>query len=72
VEWDFGEFASFLTSEGVHDNIVANVIANRVTSALFLELSDEDLKELAPTVGDRMALKKVLGRVIKVLKFGIP
>jgi len=50
----------FLTSEGVHDDIVSNVIANCVTSALFIELSDEDLKELAPTLGDRMALKKVL------------
>jgi len=30
-----------------------------MTSALFIELNDEDLKELAQALGDRMALKKV-------------
>jgi len=68
VEWDFDEFASFLTYEAVHENVVSNVIANLVTRVLFIELSEEDLKELAPAVGDRIALKKVLGSVIKITR----
>jgi len=46
------------------------VISNHVTSALFVELSDEvieDLKELAPAIGDRMALKKVRGKAAQVI-----
>ena len=67
VEWGFKEFARVLTSEGVHEDVVSNIIANRVTSSLFVELSDEDLKELVPAVGDRMTLRKVGGKVVKVI-----
>ena len=67
VEWGFEDFARFLTSEGVQDDVVSNVIANHVTSVLLVELCDEDLKELAPAVGDRMALRKVRGRVVMVI-----
>ena len=66
VEWDSDGFAAFLTSEGFHEDIISNVIENRISSALFIELSDDDLKELAPTIGDRMVLRKVLERAKKV------
>jgi len=39
---DVRKFASFLTSE-----CVSNVIANCMTSALFIKESDKDLKKLA-------------------------
>ena len=68
VEWDSDDFAAFLTSEGLHDDVVTKIIDNRVTSALFIELSEDDLKELAPVIGDRMALRKVLERAKKVIQ----
>ena len=43
-----------------------HVISNRVASALIVELNEDDLKELAPAVGDRIALRKFLERIKKV------
>ena len=67
LECDYEEFASFLSNEGLHDDVVHNVIDNRITSTLFIELRENDLKELAPATGDRLALRKVLEKVQKVI-----
>lgn len=66
VDWDADDLAEFLTEKGLHDEVISNVIDNRITSALFLELTEADLKELAPAIGDRLALRKVLEQAKKV------
>ena len=57
VEWDTNGFAAFYHAD------ISNVTENRISSTLFIE---DDLKELAPTIGDRMVLRKVLERAKKV------
>ena len=67
LEWDYEEFARFLSNESLHDDVVHNVTDNRITSTLFIELCENDLKELVPAIGDRLALRKVLEKVQKVI-----
>lgn len=67
AEFTCEEFATYLEDNGLHEDIVSNVTSNRVTSSIFLDLKEEDLKELAPAVGDRIALRKILDEARKVL-----
>jgi len=66
ADWDADDFASYLKERGLHKDVVTNIIDNRITSALFLSLNEDDLKELAPTIGDRIALRKILEQARKV------
>ena len=52
------DFGAYLKDNGLHEDVISNVIFNRVTSSLFLDLVEDDLRELAPAVGDRIALRK--------------
>jgi len=61
------DFAAYLKDSGLHEDVISNVISNRVTSSLFLNLMEDDLKELTPAVGDRIALRKILEQARKVL-----
>ena len=67
------DFAAYLEDNNLHEDVISNVISNRVTSSIFLDLTENDLKELAPAVGDRIALRKILDQTRKVLseKFNI-
>ena len=58
--------AEYLTAEGIHEDVVAKIIDNRISCALFLDLGEEDLKDLATMIGDRIALRNVLGKARKV------
>lgn len=60
------EFADYLRDNGLHEDVISNVASNRVTSSVFLDLGEADLKELAPAVGDRIALRKILDQARKV------
>lgn len=60
------DFAAYLQDNGVHEDVVANVNYNRVTSCIFLDLAEDDLKEIAPAVGDRIVLRKILQQARKV------
>ena len=55
------DFAAYLEDNNLHEDVISNVISNRVTSSIFLDLTENDLKELAPAVGDRIALRKNIG-----------
>ena len=59
--------AEYLSAEGVHEDVVAKIIDNTITCALFLDLEEEDLKDLATMIGDRIALRNVLAKARKVL-----
>lgn len=63
TELDSEEFATYLTDKGLHEDVVADVINNRIMSLLFLDLAESSLKELASAIGDRLALKKILAEV---------
>ena len=63
---DSDEFVEYLIEKGLHDDVIAKLMDNRITSAVFLDLTDEDLKELASAIGDRIALRKILEQARKV------
>jgi len=64
VQWGTEELGSYLLEIGVHEDVVGNIIGNRITGVLFLQLS-KDYFKLAPTIGDRIALRKVLEQAQK-------
>ena len=64
--WDYEEFADYLRKRGVHCDVIKSIIANRIDSGLFLNLTENDLKELAPVIGDRVCLRKILAEARKV------
>ena len=59
--------AEYLTSEGIHEDVVTKIVDNRITCSLFLDLRKEDLKVLATVIGDRIALRKILEKARKVI-----
>ena len=53
------ELASYLEQEGLDSDVIETLRSNKISGSSFLELSLEDLKELFPIVGDRIAVKKL-------------
>ena len=65
-EFDVKELSDYLINEGLHEDVVAAIYDNRITGAILVNLTESDLKELAPTIGDRVTLRKLIDRVCKV------
>ena len=53
-------FSSFLESSGVHEDVISTFVSNRISGSTFLKLSDDDLKELVPVIGDRVFVRELL------------
>ena len=64
--WDCEEFLDYLHEKGVHCDLIESIITNRLDSGLFINLSESDLKESAPVIGDRICLRKILEEARKV------
>ena len=58
-KYTVGELCDFLEIRGCAEDVVHAVRRNGVNGDVFLELTEEHLKELAPLLGDRIALKKI-------------
>ena len=54
------ELSDHLVEKGVHEDMSATFKSNRISGKVFLKLSDENLKELIPTVGDGVLVKELL------------
>ena len=67
--FDFEAFGDFLLEKGLHEDVVATIISNRICSETFLDLTEIDLKELAPTIGDRIRLRNILEETRKVRQY---
>lgn len=65
-DWDSEAFADYLRAKGLHEDVISAVVDNRINSVLFLSLTESDLKELAPAIGDRLCLRKILEEAKKV------
>lgn len=63
---DFEAFGEYLLEKGLHEDVVATIISNRICDETFLALTESDLKELAPTIGDRIRLRNILEETRKV------
>ncbi len=59
VELTIEELAERLEDEGLSDEVFENFRRNRVTGAAFLQLTEDDLRELVPLIGDRTGVRKL-------------
>ena len=63
---NYEDFAHFLETEGLHEDVISAFVNNRICRQTFLTLTEDDLKELVPVIGDRLRVR-VLQRERKVL-----
>ena len=56
------DLTHYLEAEGVHEDVVSTFVSNRICGRTFLALSNEDLKELVPILGDRVHTRELLQR----------
>lgn len=56
---DIDEMHDFLAKNSVSAEVLAFVRDNGVTGSVFLELTGDDLKEMAPRLADRVVLRKI-------------
>ena len=57
---------SYFAEKGLHEDVIPKVVDNRINSVIFFNLTEEDLKELAPAIGDRIGLRRILEQARKV------
>ena len=69
MSMDCTEFCVFLEDKGYHEDVIRNFSANRVSGATFVHLTDDDLKELLPVIGDRVGVRKLLEEVKMVCTY---
>ena len=54
------DVCDYLEEKGFHSDIVTSFHRNRMSGATFLELSEDDLKDLVPVIGDRVTVRSGL------------
>ena len=54
------EFADYLDEKGIGEEVVKSFKENEICGATFLELQNDELKELVPVVGIRVKVRKLL------------
>ena len=59
------QFCQLLSDLYYSTELLQNVRKNAVTGDVFLQLSDEQLKEIAPKLGDRVQLKKLQTELLR-------
>ena len=50
--------------EGFHEDVVSAFTANRICGQTFIEMTDEDIKELLPVIVERIQIRKLLKGVV--------
>lgn len=63
---DCVEFGEFLLEKGIQEDVVSIFVTNKVNGSVFLKLSEADLKELIPMIGDQVIVREILKEVCKV------
>lgn len=58
-KYTVGELCDFLENRGCAEDVVHAVRQNGVNGDVFLELTEEHFKELAPLISDLIALTKI-------------
>ena len=62
------ELWHYLEEKNIEKPIRDNIRQHKIDGSMFVSLSDEELKELAPLLGDRLCLKRLISEVI-IIKF---
>ena len=58
------QLCDYLREEDVDEAILINIKKHKIDGSLFVQLSDEYLREIAPLLGDRLQLKNIITRVL--------
>ena len=53
------EMAQFLANHGVSETVKDNIVSNKVSGSVFMKLTEDDIRELAPTIGQRVILRDI-------------
>ena len=61
------DLVNFLETENVHEDVVSAFIKNRICGQVFLNLSNDELKELIPVIGDRVCVRGIIEKICKVI-----
>lgn len=54
------EMKEFLLRKGICEEVACDFERNRVSGQAFMELREEDLKELVPMIGVRTEIRRIL------------
>ena len=66
AKYDCQELSHYLLSNGMRQEIGEVFQANMINGDAFFSLSEEDLKELLPVIGDRALVRKLLKKLREV------
>ena len=64
VDLTVDEFEEYLATKGFSEDVVRNFGRNRVTGAAFLLLTEDDLRELVPLIGERTSIRELLNHQV--------
>lgn len=53
------DLCCLLEEAGVHEDVTRSFTKNRINGMGFLSLTEDDLKELVPVIGDRISVRKL-------------
>ena len=65
-KYDFQQLLYYLLSRGIREEVTEIFQANLINGEAFLYLSEEDLKELLPIIGDRILIRNLLKKLHEV------
>ncbi len=57
---DVDTVVELLAGKGVSSEVVENFRINKISGQALLRLSEEDLKELAPLIGERIEVRTII------------
>lgn len=66
-QYTVSELKEYLLEKGISEDAVENFEKNEVCGGAFIELTEDDLKELVPLVGVRAAVRAILKEHQKVI-----
>ncbi len=62
------ELADFMLDNGISESVIDNFVTNEVTGECCIQLTEMEMKELAPKIGDRVKLRQLITKHNEVNK----
>ncbi len=62
------ELADFMLDNGISESVIDNFVTNEVTGECCIQLTEMEMKELAPKIGDRVKLRQLITKHKEVNK----
>ena len=59
-----GAVRRYLKERSVSDDVLEKILEHKIDGEVFLSLNDEHLREIAPLLGDRLKMKRVISETI--------